>query len=118
MEQDERGALLADWQNPDAAIGMLNWYRASPMDVPPVDAPMVVPEGQALQVPKLTIPTLVVWAMDDIALPASNLDDLDQYVSDLTIARVPDCGHFVPWEAPGAVNAAMDAFLTRTANVG
>ena len=118
MEEDERDALLADWQNPDAAIGMLNWYRASPMDGPAVDAPMVVPEGQALQVPKLTIPTLVVWAMDDIALPASNLDDLDQYVSDLTIARVPDCGHFVPWEAPGAVNAAMDAFLTRTADVG
>jgi pimeloyl-ACP methyl ester carboxylesterase len=25
--------------------------------------------------------------------------------------RVPDCGHFVPWEAPDAVNAAMEAFL-------
>jgi pimeloyl-ACP methyl ester carboxylesterase len=25
--------------------------------------------------------------------------------------RVPDCGHFVPWEAPDAVNAAMEDFL-------
>ena len=115
MEDAERDALLADWQNRDAAFGMLNWYRASPMDVPALDAPFAVPEGAALAIPTLKIPTLVVWAMDDMALPASNLDGLDQYVSDLTIERVSGCGHFVPWEAPAAVNVAMDAFLARTA---
>ena len=118
MEDAERDALLVDWQNRDAAFGMLNWYRASPMDVPTLDAPFAVPEGAALTIPTLTIPTLVVWAMDDMALPASNLDGLDQYVSDLTIERVAGCGHFVPWEAPAAVNAAMDAFLARTAADG
>ena len=116
MEDAERDALLVDWQNRDAAFGMLNWYRASPMDVPTLDAPFAVPEGAALAIPTLTIPTLVVWAMDDMALPASNLDGLDQYVSDLTIERVAGCGHFVPWEAPAAVNAAIVAFLARTAD--
>ena len=115
MEDAERDALLVDWQNREAAFGMLNWYRASPLDVPALDAPFAVPEGAALTIPTLTIPTLVVWAMDDMALPASNLDGLDQYVSDLTIERVSGCGHFVPWEAPAAVNVAMDAFLARTA---
>ena len=118
MEDDERAALLADWQNPDAAIGMLNWYRASPMDVPPVDAPLTVPEGQALQIPKLTIPTLVIWAMDDRALPPANIEGLDEYVTDLSLEKVPDCGHFVPWEAPDAVNSAMDAFLARSVDAG
>jgi len=33
----------------------------------------------------------------------------------MTLAKVPDCGHFVPWEAPQAVNAAMEEFLGRTA---
>ena len=116
MDDAERDALLADWQNRDAAFGMLNWYRASPMDIPPLDAPFEVPAGAALAIPPLTIPTLVVWAMDDMALPPINIDQLDQYISDLTIERVPDCGHFVPWEAPAAVNAAMDAFLVRTAD--
>ena len=115
MEEDERHALLADWQDRDAAFGMLNWYRASPMDVPAPDAPLALPEGAALQVPRLTIPTLVIWAMDDMALPPVNLDGLDEYVTDLTIEKVPNCGHFVPWEAPDRVNAAMDAFLVRTA---
>ena len=118
MEDAERDALLADWQDREAAFGMLNWYRGSPMDVPPVDAPYEVPHGATIAIPVLTIPTLVVWAMDDTALPASNLDGLDEYVSDLTIERVADCGHFVPWEAPAAVNAAMDAFLARTAADG
>ena len=118
MEADERNALLADWQNRDAAFGMLNWYRASPMDIPAPDAPLAMPDGAALAIPKLTIPTLVIWAMDDLALPPVNIEGLNHYVTDLTIEQVPDCGHFVPWEAPGKVNAAMDSFLTRTAAVG
>lgn len=32
-------------------------------------------------------------------------------IPNLTLVQVPDCGHFVPWEAPDKVNAALDAFL-------
>ncbi len=116
MEPEERDRLLAEWQDRDAAFGMLNWYRASPVNVPPLDAPYALPDGWTPPaLPKLTIPTLVIWAMDDLALPAENLEGLDEVVEDLTIARVPDCGHFVTWEAPDKVNAAMEAFLARTA---
>ena len=34
MEPEERDALLKDWQDRDAAFGMLNWYRATPLNVP------------------------------------------------------------------------------------
>ena len=114
MEPDERAALLQDWQDRDAAFGMLYWYRASPIDIPAPDAPYVLPEGWTLPpLPKLTIPTLVIWAMDDLALPPENLDGLDEVIDDLTVVKVRNCGHFVPWEAPDAVNAAMDDFLGR-----
>jgi pimeloyl-ACP methyl ester carboxylesterase len=49
--------------------------------------------------------------MDDLALPASNIDGIEKLVPNVTIAPVEDCGHFVIWERPDAVNAAMDAFL-------
>lgn len=112
MEAEEREALLEDWQDREAAFGMLNWYRASPVDVPPIDAPFELPSGYAPPpLPKLTIPTLVIWALDDLALPPQNIEGLDEVVDDLTIAKVPDCGHFVPWEAPEAVNEAIDGFL-------
>ena len=116
MEEAERDALLAGWQDRDAAFGMLNWYRAGAFDVPPLDTPYALPEGwQGPSLPPLVVPTLVVWAMDDVALPPCNLDGLETIVRDLTLVRVPDCGHFVPWQAPDAVNAAMDEFLARTA---
>ncbi len=116
MEQEERDALLKDWSSPDTAMAMLNWYRGSPMAVPPMDAPFALPPGfQPLVLPNLTIPTLVIWAMDDLALPPSNLDGLDEIIDDLTLVQVPDCGHFVPWEAPEQFNAALEDFLDRTA---
>ncbi|NBC88584.1 MAG: alpha/beta fold hydrolase [Alphaproteobacteria bacterium] len=112
MEAEERDALLTDWQNRDAAFGMLNYYRASPIDVPDMDAPYEIPAGHTPpDLPKLTIPTLVVWALDDLALPPDNLSGLEDIIDPLTIVRVPDCGHFVPWEAPDAVNRAMEDFL-------
>ncbi len=117
MEPEVRDALLADWQDRDACFGMLNWYRASPIEVPPIDAPFEVPAGyMPPPLPDLKIPTLVIWAMDDLALPASNLDGLDAIIPDLTVVQVPDCGHFVTWEAPQAFNAALDTFLARTAD--
>lgn len=115
MEQEERDALLQDWANPDTAMAMLNWYRGSPMVVPPMDAPFELPSDyQPMALPNLTIPTLVIWAMDDLALPPSNLEGLDDIIDDLTLVQVPDCGHFVPWEAPEKFNAALEDFLART----
>ena len=116
MEPAERAQLLTDWQDRDAAFAMLNWYRASPIDIPPMDAPFELPVGWTPPaLPNLTIPTLVIWGMDDLALPPENLDGLDDIIDDLTLVEVPGSGHFVPWEAPQEVNAAIEGFLARTA---
>ncbi|MXO74866.1 alpha/beta fold hydrolase [Altererythrobacter aerius] len=115
MEPAERTALMKDWQDRDSAFAMLNWYRASPVDVPPLDAPYEVPAGWTPPaLPDLAIPTLVIWGMDDLALPPENLEGLDAIIEDLTVVEVPGSGHFVPWEAPDAVNTAIAQFLERT----
>lgn len=111
MEPEERAALLADWQDRDTVFGMLNWYRASALVVPEMDEDAEMPAFASGEFPKLMIPTLVIWALEDLALPPSNLDGLEDLVPNSRIVQVPDCGHFVPWEAPEAVNAAMDEFL-------
>ena len=109
---EEIARLLADWEDRDACRAMINWYRASLADVPSMDDPYADPP--TIPFPKLTIPTLVVWALDDVALPACNLDGIEELVPNASIVKVPGCGHFVPWEAPDAVNAAMDEFLARS----
>lgn len=119
MEPEERAQLLKDWEDRDAAFGMLNWYRASPLYVPALDEPFEMPADKTPpQLPPLTIPTLVIWALDDVALPPENLEGLEAMVPNMTLVKVPECGHFVPWEAPAAVNQAMDDFLERTSEAG
>jgi pimeloyl-ACP methyl ester carboxylesterase len=53
-----------------------------------------------------------MWGMKDTALLPVQLDGLDELVEDLTIVRLPDAGHFAPWEAPGDVAAALEPFLS------
>ena len=114
-DPDERAAVLSDWSDGEAAIAMLNWYRATPLSVPPPDAPLEIPpDAKIPRVPKLTIPTLVVWAMDDHALSPKLIEGLDEHVADLTLVKIPGCGHFLTWQAPDRVNAAIDDFLART----
>ncbi|WP_411340956.1 alpha/beta hydrolase [Sphingopyxis sp. J-6] len=108
---DEIARSLKDWKDRDTCRAMINWYRGSAVTVPAMDEPYAEPPVTPF--PKLAIPTLVIWALDDVALPPCNLDGIEELVPDATIVEVAGCGHFVPWEAPDAVNAAMDDFLAR-----
>lgn len=112
MEQAERDALLRDWEDRDACFGMINWYRASALYVPAMDEKAEMPAFASGEFPKLFIPTLLIWAMDDLALPPGNIEGIEKLVPHVEIVPVHDCGHFVIWEKPEAVNAAIEAFLS------
>lgn len=107
---EDKAAYLDEWSQPGAMTAMLNWYRASAIVVP---APGETPERPAFldaPFPPVTQPTLVIWGMKDKALLPSQLEGLDALVPDLTVTKV-DAGHFVPWESPGPVIAALRAWL-------
>jgi pimeloyl-ACP methyl ester carboxylesterase len=110
---EDRADYIAEWTEPGALTAMLNWYRASPMQVPAMDAPMENTAFLDRPFPRLTMPVLVVWGMKDEALLPCQLDGLEDHIDDLTVTRIPKAGHFVPWEAPEAVNAAMMEWLSR-----
>ncbi len=107
---EERAIYLAQWQTPGAFTAMVNWYRASPLIVPPLEADVERPAYLDRPFPPVTQPTLLYWAMDDYALRPSLLDGIETLVPDLTLVKAPG-GHFVPWEQPDALIAAMEAFL-------
>ncbi len=70
-----------------------------------------IPAFAAGDFPTLNIPTLIVWAMEDLALPPSNIEGIEALVPEVEVVSVHDCGHFVIWEKPEAVNTAMEKFL-------
>ena len=56
---------------------MFNWYRASPMTVPAMDEEASPPPFLDAPFPKLHIPVLIVWGLDDKALLPCLLEGLD-----------------------------------------
>lgn len=109
----ERATYIDQWSQPGALAGMLNWYRAAPIIVPPSDGPLPDrPTWIDQPFPMLTMPVLVMWGMRDRALLPCQIEGLDEVVADLTLVEI-DAGHFVPWEAPDAVTAALNAWLGR-----
>jgi pimeloyl-ACP methyl ester carboxylesterase len=107
----DKAAYLDEWGQPGAMTAMLNWYRASPLVVPDDDTAR--PDWIDAPFPPVSVPTLVLWGMRDHALLPVQLDGLDALVPDLTIVRIADGGHFVPWEKPEAVIAAMRDWLAK-----
>jgi pimeloyl-ACP methyl ester carboxylesterase len=111
VPQAERDRYIAEWSEPGGLTAMLNWYRASKLIVPPPGITLPLPDWMLRPFPKIRIPTRVIWGMKDVALLPVQLEGLDHLVEDLSIVRVPDAGHFVPWEAPDDVFAALQPFL-------
>lgn len=110
VDAEERARYVADWSKPGAFNAMLNWYRSTGLIVPGPGDEVDYP-GWMAKFPTVKVPTLVVWGMGDTALLPIQLEGLKDWVDDLTIVRVPDAGHFVPWEKPDAVADALLEFL-------
>jgi len=92
--------------------GGCNYYRASPLRPPlaPDDTIM------RLQLPPemltVRVPTLVIWAEADTALPPALLDGLDAYVPDMRLVRVPGATHWIIHERPSLVAQEIDRVLS------
>ena len=111
IPEAEKHQYLADWSQPGALTAMLNWYRAANLIVPPPGITVPLPDLLLRAFPKVKVPTLVIWGMKDSALLPLQLDGLEELVDDLQIERLVDAGHFVPWESPDEVAAALRPFL-------
>jgi pimeloyl-ACP methyl ester carboxylesterase len=111
IPEAEKQQYIAEWSQPGGIVPMLNWYRATKLVVPPTGLTVPLPDWLLRGFPKVKVPTLVVWGMKDPALLPLQLDGLDQLVEDLTVAKLPDAGHFAPWEAGEDVADALGDFL-------
>ncbi len=89
---------------PGALTAMLNYYRAALRGGGGL-------RQRRLGYPTVDVPTLVLWGLQDQALVRQNLDGLDHFVSDLTIVRLPNAGHFVHEDEPSRVTQEVVTWL-------
>ncbi len=88
--------------------GGLNYYRASPLRA-------AHGQGPALNLPPellhIAMPTLVLWAQDDIALLPALTEGLEAYVPQLKLVPMARATHWVVHEQAARVIAEIGAFL-------
>jgi len=95
--------------------GACNLYRITPLKpAREGQPPAAMPE---LPRDKLTVaaPTLVLWALDDLALRPGLLDGLHDYVPRLRIRKVPGATHWIVHEQPELVATAIQVFQREAA---
>jgi epoxide hydrolase 4 len=89
---------------PGALTAMVNYYRAAFRGGGGI-------RQRRLGYPKIDIPSLVIWGLQDHALVAQNLNGLSEFVTDLTVVRMADAGHFVHEDDPEQVTHELLAWL-------
>ena len=97
------------WQH--GLQGGLNYYRASPLRPATADDP----GASAVQIPtealRIEVPTLVLWAQDDVALLPCLTDGLDAHIPELNLVPIEQATHWVVHEQPDRVIEAIADFL-------
>jgi pimeloyl-ACP methyl ester carboxylesterase len=113
FSDEDRQAYITAWSQPNALTGGVNYYRAARF----VD--LFTEEGRAgvkhvaaaFAVPPVGTPTLLIWGEQDPFKGTYILDDVAQSVPNLTIKRIPNGSHWVVYEYPTLVNAAIREFI-------
>lgn len=96
--------------------GGCNLYRASPLRPPRAQDPAAAAVDLPRDALSVSLPTLVIWALDDIALPPVLIEGLADYVEHLTIHTVPDATHWVVREQPQLMAQFIADFLAPSAS--
>ena len=106
---DVRQQYRALWQQ--GLTGACNYYRASPLRPPregdPGAAAVTLPESMLT----VSVPTLVLWGLEDPALLPGLLDGLPGWVPRLQLQRVEGASHWLVHEMPERLVQALSAFL-------
>ena len=109
LTADVQGKYREVWQH--GLQGGLNYYRASPLR--PATASDL--GASAIQIPeealRIDVPTLLLWALDDVALLPCLTEGLDAHIAQLKRVSIEKATHWVVHEQPDRVMAEIRAFL-------
>ena len=103
----------AEWSRPGRLKAMINWYRASPLQVALPGEPLS--DVPALRKDRLQVrcPHLLIWGDNDTALLPACIEGLGEYAADLTIEHVAGADHWICHQKPDLVAGLIRSWLDR-----
>lgn len=109
-----RAEYHREWSRPGRLQAMVNWYRASPVQVadpgqPLPDAPVYAPDRFTV-----TMPHLLIWGDGDTALLPEAIEGLNAYAPNLIIRHIPDADHWLHHQHPQKVADSITGWLRST----
>ena len=109
LDDATRAQYRAVWQR--GLTGALNYYRASPLRPPTLLDQSLMDLQLPAEAVTVRLPTQVLWAEADLALPPGLLEGLEHFVPRLSLQRWPGATHWVVHEQPERVAQAVAAFV-------
>lgn len=91
--------------------GGCNLYRASPLRPPTPDDPAASTVSLPDAMLTVDLPTQVLWAMNDIALPPVLLNGLGHFVPKLSLHTIENATHWILHEQPALIAQHLQRFL-------
>lgn len=109
LTEDVKAQYRAVWSQ--GLTGGLNYYRASPLRPPRPEDPAAAQISLPPEMLRIEVPTLVIWAMQDTALPPGLIDGLENHVPRMQLHKVPEGTHWLVHEQPARVIGWLRDFL-------
>lgn len=109
LTQAMRDQYRAVWSA--GLTGGCNYYRSSPLRPPTPEDSSIMQIQFPPEFVTVKVPTLVLWAEDDMALLVALLDGLEEFVPKMRLVRVPGASHWIIHERPAFVAAQIEAML-------
>ena len=113
LTDDVKNQYRAVWSQ--GLTGPLNFYRASPLRPPRPGPPHNDLAAANVTIPRemleVRLPTLVLWALGDTALPPALLEGLEDFVPNMQLQRLEGASHWVLHEQPAWVISQLQKFF-------
>lgn len=97
----DREELMRTWERPYALNAGINYYRMFTVNS----------FYYLARLRGITMPTLVLWGLQDQSLIPENTRGLDRYVRDLTVQTYEDASHWIIHEYPERITGEIRNFL-------
>lgn len=98
---EDKPEYMRAWSQSGAITGGLNYYRANKLE-------SISADGGAVMV---SVPTLVIWGVNDPAMVPQNLTGLENYVPHLTIQQISGASHWLAHTHSAEINRHIRSYL-------